>query len=56
MELSRKRKAMQTTDHAWRDFHLKLLDDGRLPNTHLQEMTNDNVKLIGFDISNYISI
>ena len=37
---------MQTTDHACRDFHLKLLDDGRLPNTHLQEMTHDNVKFV----------
>ena len=35
---------MQTTDDACRE--LKLLDNGGIPNTHLQEITHNNVTLI----------
>ena len=45
-ELSCKSNAMQTTDHACRDLHSNLIDDGQLSNTHLQDITHNNVKFI----------
>ena len=55
-ELSCKSKATQTPVHACWDLHLNDIDDGQLSNTHLQEITHNNVKFIVFYISNYVSV